>query len=143
MERITVETVVAKDIKTVWEHFTNPESIKGWAFASDEWECPYATNDVRLGGRFLTRMQAKDGSAGFDFTGSYTEVDEYKTLKYIMDRGEGELQNRDCTVTCIDLGNSSTKVIEEFYPESENSIEMQKAGWQAILDNFKKFVSKV
>ncbi len=140
MERITVETEIVKDIKTVWEHFTNPESIKVWAFASDEWEAPFATNDVKVGGRFLTRMQAKDGSAGFDFTGSYTEVEEYKTLTYIMDRGEGEPSSRDCTIHFIDQENGSTKVIEEFYPESENSIEMQKAGWQAILDNFKKFV---
>lgn len=81
-------------------------------------------------------MQAKDGSAGFDFTGSYTEVEEFKTIKYKMDRGEGEQHERDCIITFIDLDNGTTKVIEEFYPESDNSTELQKAGWQAILDNF-------
>ncbi len=85
-------------------------------------------------------MQAKDGSAGFNFTGSYTEVEEYTTLKYLMDKGEGEPSSRDCNIHFIDKGNDTTKVVEEFYPKSENSIEMQKAGWQAILDNFKKFV---
>ena len=101
---------------------------------------PFATNDVRVGGRFLTRMQAKDGSAGFNFTGSYTEVEEYITIKYLMDVGEGEPASRDCSISFLDLGNDTTKVTEEFYPESENSLEMQKAGWQTILHNFKQFV---
>ncbi len=140
MERITVETTIAKDVQTIWEHFTKPQSIQCWAFASDEWEAPLATNDVRVGGRFLTHMQAKDGSAGFNFTGSYTEVEEYKTIKYLMDKGEGEPSSRDCTISFSDLGNGTTKVTEDFYPELENSLELQKAGWQAILDNFKKFV---
>lgn len=140
MERVTVETTILKDVKTVWKHFTDPKSIKEWAFATNEWEAPFATNDVCVGGRFLTRMQAKDGSAGFDFTGTYTEVKEFKTITYMMDRGEGNPSRRDCTIQFIDQKNGTSKIVEEFCPESENNIEMQKAGWQAILNNFKKFV---
>lgn len=142
MEKIKVETIINADIKKVWKRWNDPESIKGWAFASDEWECPYAENDLRAGGRFLTRMSAKDKSAGFDFTGTYTEVEEFSKIKYIMDKADGENQNRECEVRFTDLGNGTTKIEEEFYPEEINSAEMQKAGWSAILENFKKFLWK-
>lgn len=142
MEKIKVETTINADIEKVWKHWNDTESIKGWAFASDTWECPYAENDLRVGGRFLTRMSAKDGSATFDFTGTYTEVDEYTRIKYIMDKADGENQHRECEIVFTDMGNGTTKVEEEFYPEEINSEEMQKAGWQAILENFKKFVAR-
>lgn len=141
MQKIKVETIMPADMQKVWKHWNDPESIKGWAFASDAWECPYAENDLRVGGRFLTRMSAKDGSATFDFTGTYTEVVEYKSIKYIMDKADGEDQYRECDIVFIDLGDGTTKIEEEFYPEQVNSEEMQKAGWQAILENFKKFVT--
>lgn len=141
METIHVETIIDTDIQKVWEHWNNPESIKGWAFASDTWECPYAENDLRTSGRFLTRMSAKDGSTSFDMTGTYTEVVEFKKIKYIMDKADGENMHRECTIIFTDLGNGSTKVEEEFYPEEINSEEMQRAGWQAILENFKKFIN--
>jgi uncharacterized protein YndB with AHSA1/START domain len=141
MEKIKVETTIEADIKKVWEHWNNPESIKGWAFASDTWECPYAENDLRADGRFLTRMSAKDGSFSFDFTGRYTEVIEFEKITYIMDKADGEDKHRDCTIIFTDLGNGSTKIEEEFYPEQLNSAELQRSGWQAILDNFKKFVA--
>lgn len=142
MNKIKVETTINADLKKVWKHWNDPESIRGWAFASDTWECPYAENDLKVGGRFLTRMSAKDGSTSFDFTGTYTEVVEFKKIKYIMDKADGENKHRDCEIIFTDLGDGSTKVEEEFYPEEENSEEMQRAGWNAILENFKKFVCK-
>ncbi len=140
MQKIQVEVIVDADIKIVWNHWNDTENIKCWAFASDDWECPYAENDLRVGGRFLTRMSAKDGSETFDFTGTYTDVVEYASIKYIMDKEDGESKYRECTIIFTDVGDGTTKIEEEFYPEETNSEEMQKAGWTAILENFKKFV---
>lgn len=128
-------------MQKVWEHWNNPMSIQGWAFASDTWECPYAENDLKVGGRFLTRMSAKDGSASFDFAGTYTEVAPFNTIKYIMDKADGENKHRECEILFTDLGDGTTKVAEEFYPEDINSEEMQRTGWAAILENFKKFMA--
>ena len=141
MGKIKIETIINADIQKVWKHWNDPESIKGWAFASDTWECPYAENDLKAGGRFLTRMSAKDGGTSFDFTGTYTEVIQPTSIKYIMDMADYEDKNRECDISFIDLGDGTTKVEEEFWPETINSIEMQKAGWSAILENFKKFVA--
>lgn len=140
MQKIKVETVVKADIKKVWEHWNNAQSIQRWAFASDTWECPYAENDLRVGGRFLTRMSAKDGSNTFDFTGVYTEVVEFQSITYLMDKADGENMHRECCIVFTDLGDGNTKIEEEFYPEEINSADMQRAGWHAILENFKKFV---
>ncbi len=140
MQKIKVATVVGADIKKVWQHWNDAESIKGWAFASDDWECLYAENDLKVGGRFLTRMSAKDGSTAFDFTGTYTEVVEFNTIKYLMDKTDDENKQRECEITFTDLGDGTTKVEEEFDPEETNTPEQQKAGWTAILENFKKFV---
>lgn len=142
MQKIKVETIISADTKKVWGHWNNPLSIQGWAFASDTWECPYAENDLKVGGRFLTRMSAKDGSVTFDFTGTYTEVVEFKKIAYIMDKADGENQHRECEIIFTDLGDGTTKIEEEFYPEEINSEEIQKAGWTAILENFKKFVAR-
>ncbi|NCO04681.1 MAG: hypothetical protein GW939_00875 [Candidatus Magasanikbacteria bacterium] len=141
MNKIKVKAIIDANIQKVWKHWNNPESIKGWAFASNTWECPYAENDLKVGGRFLTRMSAKDNSESFDFTGIYTEVVEFDTIKYIMDKADGEKQHRECKILFLDLGDGTTKVEEEFYLEEINSEEVQKAGWQAILENFKKFVA--
>lgn len=141
MEKIKVETIVPANIQKVWKHWNDTESIKGWAFASDTWECPYAENDLRVGRRFVTRMSAKDGTASFDFAGTYTDITDYKNIHYRMDKDEGENEHRDCTITFTDMGNGTTKIEEVFYPEAVNSVELQKAGWQAILENFKKFVT--
>lgn len=140
MQKIKVEVIIPADIKKVWEHWNNPESIKGWAFASDTWECPYAENDLQVGGRFLTRMSAKDGSASFDFTGTYTDVLDLRQIKYSMDKADGENMHRECEILFTDLGDGTTRIEEEFSPEEVNSEEMQRAGWSAILENFKKFV---
>lgn len=141
MQPITIETIVPASIETVWKHWNDTQSIQGWAFASDTWECPYAENDLRPGGRFLTRMSAKDGSATFDMTGTYTDVVEFARIKYIMDKADGENEHRECEVVFTDLGDDTTKIQETFTPEQENSEEMQRAGWSAILENFKKFVA--
>ena len=140
MHPITIETIVPASIEKVWSHWNDTESIKGWAFESDTWVCPYAEIDLRPGGRFLTRMSAKDGSATFDMTGTYTDVVEFAGIKYIMDKADGENEHRECEVVFTDLGDNTTKIQETFFPEQENSEEMQRAGWSAILENFKKFV---
>lgn len=140
MQKIKIDTVINADLKKVWKHWNEVESIKGWAFASDTWECPYAENDLKVGGRFLTRMSAKDGSSSFDFTGTYTDVEEFRKVKYIMDKADGENKHRECEIIFTDLGNGTTKIEEEFYPEEINSEEKQREGWLAILENFKRFV---
>ena len=140
MQKVETVAIVNAEIHKVWEDYINPEHIKGWAFASDDWECPHAENDLRVNGRFLTRMQAKDGSFGFDLTGTYREVVNLKKIVYVMDKAPEEEVGRECIVTVEDLGDNTTKVIVAFDPENSNPIEMQRAGWQSILDNFKKFV---
>lgn len=125
---------------TVWHHWTDPASITRWAFTSDDWECPYATNNVCVGGRFLTRMSAKDGSASFDFTGLYTEVDTYRTIKYLMDKEPDAPMHRGCAIQFIQNEDDTVTIQETFTPEAQNSRELQEQGWTAILLNFKKFV---
>lgn len=139
MQKIETEVLVNAGVEKVWSDYTDPESIKGWAFASDDWECPHAENDLKIGGRFLTRMSAKDKSSGFDFTGTYTEVQEFKKIAYRMDKAPNETTARECEVTFEDLGSNQTKVVVIFDSEDENPIEMQRYGWQSILNNFKKF----
>ncbi len=129
---ITVETTVNAPVEKVWESFTKPEHIKGWNFAIDEWQCPSAENDLRKGGNFNYRMEAKDGSFGFDFAGTYDDVQENKHIAFTM--GDG----RKTTIDFIPEGDK-THVRETFDAENQNDIEMQRGGWQAILDNFKKY----
>ena len=130
---ITVEVTVKAPVDKVWKGFTEPKSITQWCFASDEWHAPSAENDLRQQGRFTTRMAAKDGSMGFDFGGVYTQVKEHELIEYAMDDG------RMVSVTFQQEGNE-TRVTETFDPEATHSLEMQRGGWQAILDNFKKYV---
>jgi uncharacterized protein YndB with AHSA1/START domain len=117
----------------VWQYWNEPEHIMNWAFASDDWAAPAAANDLRVGGKFSTTMAAKDQSASFDFEGVYSVVTEYKLIEYDMSDG------RHVKVEFTDSPDG-VKVIETFDPESENSEELQKNGWQAILDNFRKYV---
>jgi uncharacterized protein YndB with AHSA1/START domain len=130
---IIVEAIVQAPIEKVWDCWNKPEHIVKWNFASDDWECPSAENDLRVGGRLVSRMQAKDGSFGFDFGGTYTEVEPMKKIAYTMD-GDG----RRVEIRFESLGEG-TRVEESFDPESENSEEMQRGGWQAILNNFKQY----
>src|SRR5690606_33705096 len=131
---ITIETTINAPIEKVWACWTKPEHITKWNNASDDWHSPQAENDLRVGGKFITRMEAKDGSVGFDFGGTYDEVKEYELIAYTMD------DNRKVKVTFSQHNDEETKVVETFDPEAENSIEMQRDGWQAILNNFKKYV---
>lgn len=130
---ITVETIVNAPVAKVWECWTSPEHITQWNNASDDWHTPHAENDLRVGGKFLSRMEAKDGSFGFDFIGVYEEVDENKSIVYTIEDG------RKVAIAFISEGGS-TEVTESFEAEDMNSIELQQEGWQAILNNFKKYV---
>lgn len=130
---ITVTADVAAPVAKVWEYWSAPNHITKWSNASDDWHTPRAENDLRQGGSFLSRMEARDGSMGFDFGGVYDEVKEHQLIAYTM--GDG----RKVSVTFSEDGNT-THIVESFEPESENPEEMQRTGWQAILDNFKKYV---
>lgn len=142
---ITVQTIVNAHIEKVWEYWNTPDHITKWAFASDDWECPQAKNDLREGGKFSITMAAKDPSASsgqvesFDFMGIYTSVKKHELIEYDMDRAPGEEKSRHVKVTFEQIPEGVT-VTEAFDPENENPDDMQRAGWQAILDNFKKHV---
>ncbi len=129
---ITVETTIHAPIGKVWGYWTKPEHITKWYFASNEWHAPSAENDLRRGGKFVTRMEAKDGSFGFDFSGVYDEVRKNEWIAFTLEDG------RKTTVSFTSHHNE-TRVTEAFEAEATNELEMQKAGWQAILDNFKKY----
>lgn len=143
MEKIHVEINVHGNLDKVWKVWNEPELIKQWAFASDDWECPYAENNLVVGGRFVTRMSAKDKSFSFDFSGTYTNIKEYEKISYVMSDDVNDTMARRCEVTFADLGDGTVTITELFDPEKENSIEMQKNGWQSILNNFKKAVEGV
>lgn len=129
---ITVENVVKTDMKKVWDSWTNPEHIMQWRQASDDWHAPYAENDLREGGIFKTTMAAKDGSFSFDFGGTYSAVKNHELIVYNMEDG------RHVSIQ-FTPEKDGIKVIEKFEAESENSLGMQQVGWQASLDNFKKY----
>lgn len=130
---VTIEATVHAPVERVWKYWTEPRHITKWAHASDDWHTPFAENDLKVGGKFLSRMEAKDGSFGFDFSGVYDEVRFNEGITYTLDDG------RKVNIAFISQQNE-TKVIQTFEPENTNPIEMQKEGWQAILDNFKKYV---
>ncbi|HCY76784.1 MAG TPA: activator of HSP90 ATPase [Ignavibacteriales bacterium] len=131
--KITIEAEISADAKKVWDYFNKPEHITKWNSALDEWHCPSAENDLRVGGKLKSRMEAKDGSVGFDFEAVYDEVINEKKIVYTIADGRQVVTNFE------NLGNM-TKVTTTFEAENENPVEMQRAGWQSILDNFKKYV---
>jgi len=131
-KNITVEATIKSPVEKVWNTWTNPEHITKWNNASDDWHTPRAENDVRTGGRFLIRMEARDGSQGFDFGGVYDDVKINRHISYTM--GDG----RKVQVT-FSGDDKQTKVVETFEAENTNSEELQRNGWQAILNNFKKY----
>lgn len=133
MSPITITTHIEAPIEKIWKYWTEPEHIKNWSHASDDWHSPVATNDLKVGGKFVTRMEAKDGSAGFDFNGVYTAVEQYKKIEYTIEGG------RKVAIE-FTPEEAGYKITESFEPENENPLEMQRGGWQAILDNFKKYV---
>lgn len=129
---ITVSIQVNVPPAEAWKAWTDPQAITHWAFATDDWEAPHATNDVKVGGRFSTVMAAKDKSAQFEFGGMYTAVEPEALLEYTIDDG------RKVRVA-FEATNAGTKITEDFEPEHENTREMQAAGWQGILQNYKKY----
>lgn len=131
-QKITVENTVNAPVDKVWELWTGPEHITKWNNASKDWHTTRAENDLRAGGKFMARMEAKDGSFGFDFEGTYDEVRTNEAIAYTMSDG------RKVDVIFTSAGDA-TKVVETFEAETENPIEMQRGGWQAILDSFKKY----
>ena len=130
---ITVETVVKADMETVWKAWNTPEDIKEWNAASDDWHTTKSSVDLRPGGKFCSRMEAKDKSAGFDFEGRYSDVVEHQRIAYVMTDG------RKVSVTFAPAEGGG-RVTETFDAENENSPELQRQGWQSILDHFARYV---
>lgn len=129
---ITIEATVNASAEKVWKVWTSTEDITQWNNASPDWHTTRAENDLRPGGKFVSRMEAKDGSMGFDFWGIYDVVKPNERIEYTM--GDGRKAQIDFKST-----NNQTHIVETFEAEGENPIEMQRAGWQAILDNFKQY----
>lgn len=134
-ERMTITASVQADRKKVWDCYTSPEHITQWNFADPSWHCPAATNDLTVGGRYVARMEARDGSFGFDFDAIYTEVVMEETFTY-------EFGGRQATVSFTE-SNGHVVITVTFDPETQHSIELQRKGWQAILDNFKRYAESL
>jgi uncharacterized protein YndB with AHSA1/START domain len=134
--KITVENILKASVKKVWNYYNQPNHITQWNFASPDWHCPRATNDLRVGGKLHTQMEAKDGSFGFDFEGVYDEIIPHKKISYTITDG------RKVTTTFEAL-DDKTKVKTTFEADKNNPTEMQRAGWQAILDNFKSYTENI
>jgi uncharacterized protein YndB with AHSA1/START domain len=130
---ITVKCNIDAPIEEVWQLWTTPEHITKWNNASEDWHTPYAENDLRTGGKFKSTMASKDGTMSFDFEGDYTKVENYSLIEYKL------ADDRKVSVYFISL-EKGVEIIESFDPENENPEEMQRDGWQAILNNFKKYV---
>ncbi|TQR07518.1 SRPBCC family protein [Psychrobacillus soli] len=133
--KVTIETTIHAPVEKVWEYWSEPDHLTKWNTPSDDWHTPSAENDLRVGGKFSSRMEAKDGSFGFDFAGVYDEVKLHDFISYTL--GDG----RQVEISFISQENN-TKINQVFDPETENPIEMQQQGWQAILDNFKKYAEQ-
>tara|TARA_R110002096_G_scaffold221459_2_gene410294 strand:- start:1090 stop:1530 length:441 start_codon:yes stop_codon:yes gene_type:complete len=131
--KIKITATVNSDINNVWKTWTEPEHIRNWNNASPDWHTPRAENDLRKGGKFSTRMEAKDGSMGFDFGGTYDEVVLNRNIKYTLDDG------RKVDIDFVET-NDGISITEIFEPETQNPEDMQRQGWQTILSNFKKYV---
>lgn len=132
MDLITVESIIEAPIDMVWDFWTKPEHVMHWNFASNDWHCPRANSDFNVGGEFHYIMAAKDGSVEFDFCGTFTKIIDKTFIEIFLEDG------RELNIQFESEG-SSTKIIETFEPEEVNSMELQKQGWQAILDNFKSY----
>jgi uncharacterized protein YndB with AHSA1/START domain len=134
--RITVETIVSAEPERVWDCWTLPEHIVRWNQASADWHTTRAENDLRVGGKFLSRMEAKDGSAGFDFWGVYDAVEPGKQLASTLG------DSRKVIVT-FEAVRGGTRVVETFEAEEQNAVELQRFGWQSILDNYRRYVESI
>lgn len=134
MNKVTIDITILAPVEKVWDYFNDPKHIVKWNFAHESWYCPSSENDLKVGGKFNNRMEAKDGSFGFDFTGIYDEVDKNERIKYNIEDG------REVEVIFEKIDENTTKVTQIFDPEKQNSVEMQREGWYAILNNFHKYV---
>jgi uncharacterized protein YndB with AHSA1/START domain len=130
--QVTVETLVNAPVAEVWRAYTTPSDIKQWNAASDDWHTTQSTVDLRVGGAFTSRMEAKDGSFGFDFAGTYTKVVPHELIEFTFG-------DRTASVEFVP-GAKGVTVRVTFDAESDNPVEQQRQGWQAILDNFAKHV---
>jgi uncharacterized protein YndB with AHSA1/START domain len=130
---LTVEVIINAPVNKVWNMFNAPEHITQWNAASDDWHAPYAKNDLKEGGRLICTMAAKDGSASFDFLATYNKIIPEKLIEYTLD------DDRKVSILFVEDKGAVT-VTETFEAESSHSLELQQNGWQAILDNFKKYV---
>lgn len=135
MKRLTVQNLINAPINKVWQFWTEAKHVQAWNFASPDWHCPAATVNLEVGGEFHFTMAAKNESASFDFWGTYQQIENEQLLEILI--GDG----RKMTVTFEKSGNE-TQIIEDFEPENENPIELQQAGWQMILNNFKDYCEK-
>jgi len=131
--QITVQTTINAPVEKVWKLWTSPEHITKWNNASEDWHTPYAENDLQPGGKFLSRMEAKDGSMGFDLIGTYNSITTNKSIEYTLG------DDRKVSINFTSAG-AQTSIIETFEAETTHPIEFQKGGWQSILDNFKKHI---
>jgi uncharacterized protein YndB with AHSA1/START domain len=136
MSVITVNVLVNASLESVWDSWTNPKHIVNWNFASDDWHAPKASNDLQVGGMFVYTMAAKDESFSFDFSGKFTELTVEKSISYLLDDG------RKVDIS-FEMFEGQVMVIESFEAETENTEELQRMGWQAILDNFKKYTESI
>ncbi|REC40861.1 SRPBCC family protein [Chryseobacterium sp. 5_R23647] len=134
MEKVKIDITILAPVEKVWDYFNSPKHITKWNFAHESWFCPSSENDLKVGGKFNNRMEAKDGSFGFDFIGVYDEVILNERIKYHIEDG------REVEVIFEKIDENTTKVTEIFDPEKQNSVEMQREGWYAILNNFHKYV---
>jgi len=132
MEKITIEAFVNAPIEKVWKYWTEPEHVKQWNNASPDWHTPKAENDLRVGGKFVYHMAAKDGSFAFDFGGTYNEVKTNELITYTMD-------DHRHVINKFSADEDGVEIVTTFDAEQENSLDMQRQGWQSILDNFKKY----
>jgi uncharacterized protein YndB with AHSA1/START domain len=134
MEAIKIDITILEPVQKVWTFMNDPKHITNWNFANESWHCTKAENDLKVGGQLKTRMEAKDGSYGFDFVGIYDEVNPFEKIRYHLDDG------RNVEVHFNSIDENTTKVVQIFDPEEQNSREMQRDGWYAILNNFHKYV---
>ncbi len=130
--KITIHATISAGIQKVWNYYTQPEHITKWNFASPDWHCPSASNDMRNGGKYTARMEAKDGSFGFEFEATYSEITENQKFVYVMPDG------REVSVS-MNEDNHLTNITVCFDTETENPVDLQREGWQAILNNFKNY----
>lgn len=134
--KITVQVLVNSPLEKAWDTWVNPNHIVNWYFASPDWHCPTSENDLQAGGDFKFRMEAKDGSFGFDFGGVYQEVVKHQLISYILD------DTRTVRIT-FEEKDGKVLILQTFEAEEENSKEMQRDGWQAILDNYKGYTENL